>query len=64
MDSRSCQRGLAARFYPMNITCFMIERTGTPPLLTVSPSIGREHTDGTPGWRYHGFLREGDLSDA
>ena len=39
-------------------------RTGTPPLLTVSPSIGRQHTDGTPGWRYHGWLKNGVLSDA
>lgn len=35
-------------------------RTGTPPKVTARPSIGQKKLDG-PGWRYHGFLTNGQL---
>lgn len=38
-------------------------RTGTPPKLTVKPSIGRPRADGSH-WLYHGHLRDGVLVDA
>lgn len=38
-------------------------RTGTPPKLTVTPSIGG-HPNGAGGWLYHGWLKDGVLSDA
>jgi hypothetical protein len=34
-------------------------REGTPPKVTVRPSIGRQRKDG--GWVYHAFLTEGKL---
>jgi len=37
------------------------KRTGTPPNVTASPSIGIKHRDGRSGWRYHGWLRDGKL---
>ena len=40
------------------------ERTGAAPNLTVKPSIGRPHLDGQPGYKYHGWLRDGVLTDA
>ncbi|NIR31668.1 MAG: hypothetical protein GWN84_20620 [Gammaproteobacteria bacterium] len=35
-------------------------RTGTPPNVTATPSIGLVNPDGT-GWAYHGWLRDGQL---
>lgn len=35
--------------------------TGEPPLLTASPSIGKYNSDGS--FSYHGWLRDGVLSD-
>lgn len=37
-------------------------RSGVPPLVTASPSIGMHNADGS--WRYHGWLRNGELVDA
>lgn len=37
-------------------------RTGTPPHITASPSIGKKAPDGS--WAYHGWLRDGKLVDA
>jgi hypothetical protein len=37
-------------------------RTGTPPNVTATPSIGRTREDGS--WIYHGWLRDGKLIDA
>jgi hypothetical protein len=37
-------------------------RTGEPPLITATPSIGMHNRDGS--WRYHGWLRNGELVDA
>lgn len=37
-------------------------RTGTPPNVTVTPSIGLGLTGGK--WQYHGWLRDGKLVDA
>jgi hypothetical protein len=38
------------------------KRTGTPPNVTAWPSIGTHNQDGT--WRYHGWLRDGQLVEA
>ncbi len=38
-------------------------RTGTPPKLTVKPSIGRKRPDGSQ-WQYHGVLTDGVLREA
>lgn len=37
--------------------------TGEAPNITVSPSIGIHRSDGKPGWMYHGWLKDGVLSD-
>lgn len=37
-------------------------RTGTPPKLTATPSIGKQLVNGA--WQYHGWLRDGQLVDA
>lgn len=39
------------------------QRTGIPPKLTVTPSIGRQDSE-TGAFRYHGWLRDGVLVDA
>ena len=38
------------------------ERTGTVPNITARPSIGRQDKQG--GWLYHGWLTNGELTDA
>lgn len=35
-------------------------RTGVPPNVTATPSIGQQDLD-TGGWKYHGWLRDGKL---
>jgi hypothetical protein len=48
----------------------MWDVTGTPPLITVSPSIDVEHwalADGQPvrdGSYWHGWIRDGEIADA